>query len=157
MTKSTSVGLYRYMREYSEKCDCPALIFGDRVLSYSEFFSEIDRTARFLAAKGIKKGDVVCVCLRNMPQIAVAVYAVNKAGATANMVHAMNTPLGLRKLMEQTKSKALFIEDIFYEGYAPYLPENVVTVVCNVNDYAGKKEGRPSVCTAKFDKNGKKY
>lgn len=156
MTKNTSVGLYRYMREYSEKCDCPALIFGDRVLSYSEFFSEIDRVAGFLAAKGIKKGDVVCVCLRNMPQIAVAVYAVNKAGATANMVHAMNTPLGLRKLMEQTKSKALFIEDIFYEGYAPYLPENVVTVVCNVNDYAGKKEGRSPVCTAEFDKNGKK-
>lgn len=51
MTKSTSVGLYRYMREYSEKCDCPALIFGDRVLSYSEFFSEIDRVAGFWRQK----------------------------------------------------------------------------------------------------------
>lgn len=157
MTKDTFCGLYRYMREYSEKTDCPALIFEGRVLSYAEFFAEIDRVERFLSSQGVKKGDVVCVCLRNMPQVAVAVYAANKAGAVTNMVHAMNTPLGLRKLMLQTDSKVLFIEDAFLAEHAPYIPKNVIVVVCNVNDYAAKNDYKKSVCTAEFGSDGKFY
>lgn len=156
MKQNTEYGLFKYMKEYRSENNGPALIFRDKVLTLGEFFDEIDRVQRFLAANGIKKGDTVCICLRNMPQIAVAIYAVNKAGAIANMVHAMNTPMGLKRLMEETDSKAIFIEDLFYDTYVPSLPEDTVTVVCNIADY---DNGRPlgGECSAKLDEKGRKY
>src|SRR5688572_6684341 len=63
----------------------PALRFrdGDReaVLSYHELFSEADRLAAGLAARGLRKGDRVAFYLGNRPEFVIAWLAVIRLGA----------------------------------------------------------------------------
>jgi non-ribosomal peptide synthetase component E (peptide arylation enzyme) len=46
--------------------DHPAIIDGDRVLTYGELAPVVDRTAAHLRAAGIREGSVVGVCLKDM-------------------------------------------------------------------------------------------
>ncbi len=63
----------------------PALRFQDgnceAVLSYHELFSEADRLAAGLAARGLRKGDRVAFYLGNRPEFVIAWLAVIRLGA----------------------------------------------------------------------------
>jgi malonyl-CoA/methylmalonyl-CoA synthetase len=59
----------------------PALRFQGAVLSYRELFSEADRLAAGLAARGLRKGDRVAFYLGNRPEFVIAWLAVIRLGA----------------------------------------------------------------------------
>jgi amino acid adenylation domain-containing protein/thioester reductase-like protein len=59
--------------------DVPAVVHGDRVLSYAELDRAADALAAHLVARGAA-GRPVGVCLRRSPELAVAVLGVLKAG-----------------------------------------------------------------------------
>ncbi|WP_405096688.1 non-ribosomal peptide synthetase [Micromonospora sp. NBC_01412] len=59
--------------------DAPAVVHGDRVLSYAELDRAADAVAAHLVARGAA-GRPVGVCLRRSPELAVAVLGVLKAG-----------------------------------------------------------------------------
>ena len=56
------------------------LYFGNRI-TYGELMDDVHAFAAGLVSLGVKKGDFVTICLPNMPQCVVAVYAVNRIGA----------------------------------------------------------------------------
>ena len=68
----------------------PAYEFYGRKTSYASFIKRIERAARAFAAMGIKSGDVVTVCMPNLPQTLDCFYALNRIGAVANMVHPLS-------------------------------------------------------------------
>ena len=56
-------------------------------LSYSEYNAAVNRYANFFISKGLKKGDVVCVCLENRPELLIVYSAIAKIGAINSMIN----------------------------------------------------------------------
>ncbi|MEV7938250.1 amino acid adenylation domain-containing protein [Kitasatospora sp. NPDC088264] len=59
----------------------PAVVLGETVLTYRELDLRADRLARRLAARGVRRGDLVGVALPRSPDLVVALLGVQKAGA----------------------------------------------------------------------------
>ena len=64
-----------------------ALYYKGRNITYSATLREIDALAAGLSRAGIKRGDVVTVCMPNVPESIYALYAVNKLGAVSMLVY----------------------------------------------------------------------
>jgi long-chain acyl-CoA synthetase len=60
-----------------------AFVMGDDVWSYARFAAEVDRLARGLVARGLRRGDRVALHLWNGPELAVAYHACFRIGAIA--------------------------------------------------------------------------
>jgi len=112
------------------------LSYFGKILENDEVLDRIDRFAYYLHKQGIGKGDVVAICLPNIPAAVFSVYAVNKCGAIANLIHPLTPPLGLKKILDKTNSKILIHLDSFYVKGADIL-KNYKTVLCNVSDDMG--------------------
>ncbi len=70
--------------------DYKAYDFMGNTKTYKEFVKEISVCAKALLAEGVKPGDKVTICLPNTPQAIIMLYAINKIGAVANMVHPLS-------------------------------------------------------------------
>lgn len=90
-----------------------ALVFEGTEIHFTELDMQVDELACALSGLGMKKGDVMTVCLPNIPQAAVMYYAVNKLGIIANMVHPKTPPAELLDFMKSTGSTYLIILDAF--------------------------------------------
>ena len=78
---------YRYLRQENDAHpNEPALHYYGTNLSYGEFFDRIEHCAKSFAALGIKPGEMVSFLSVSIPETVVALYALNKLGATANMI-----------------------------------------------------------------------
>ncbi len=60
--------------------DAPALVFGDRTLTYAELDTQAGRLARHLAGHGVRPGAPVAVALPRSVELVVTLLAVLKAG-----------------------------------------------------------------------------
>lgn len=91
-----------------------AVEFEGRKISYQALFKQIDEIAAALRFHGIDRGDIVSIVSPNIPQAVATVYAVNKIGAIANMLHPLLPAAELRDHIENTQSRAVFILDSLY-------------------------------------------
>ena len=66
--------------------DYTALDFFGRKISYAELRDNVEETARALSALDIASGEIVGVCLPNIPEMIYLFYAISKIGAVANMI-----------------------------------------------------------------------
>lgn len=66
----------------------PALILGERRLTYGELDARCNRLARLMASQGVGHGDFVTVALPNGLEFYETVFALWKLGATPNIVSA---------------------------------------------------------------------
>lgn len=89
------------------------IYFYGREFTYARLIELIDRAAGGLYDLGIRAGDVVTVCLPNSPAAAVALYALNKLGAIANLVHPFLPPLQLKEAAVRTCSKLIVAYDVY--------------------------------------------
>jgi long-chain acyl-CoA synthetase len=60
----------------------PAILAGDRVVSYAEFDDATARVASFLFGQGFQAGDRTGVMLANTPEFCIVCYGVLRAGGT---------------------------------------------------------------------------
>jgi len=97
------------MSRNQDRLDAAALNYFGRKTSYRALFQEIDRAAASLAALGVKRGDVVSICMPNMPESVIAFYAVNRIGAVACMLNPMNSEREIEHDLSETGSKVLFL------------------------------------------------
>jgi len=63
------------------------LRFGDQQLTYRDANGAANRYAAVLAARGVARGDVVAIMLRNSPNAVLAMLAAVKCGAVAGMLN----------------------------------------------------------------------
>ena len=107
--KSIYQFLYDETTKYSDKT---ALECFDMVkITYKELFDKIDLVASALAKNGVKKGDVVSVCLPNIPEVGYVFYAINKIGAVANMLDPRTDEKTLGECVNDSDSKLLITLD----------------------------------------------
>lgn len=80
--------IYEYL--YENNKDYPndiALEYMGNKITYGKLFSHIDNSVKALTVLGVKLGDIVTVALPSIPEALYLVYALNKMGAVANMIH----------------------------------------------------------------------
>ena len=64
-------------------------------------FDGIECAAKAFAAFGVTQGDIVILCVVNMPETVYALYALDRLGAVANLIRSQShTPLS-REMKKQ--------------------------------------------------------
>lgn len=109
--RSVYDNLKRCAKEYS--CLCALEYFG-RGISYRELIREINRCACALISCGVNRGDVVSVCMPNIPQAVYLFYAINKLGAAADIIDPFDDKKEIMERIEQSGSKYIFHWTIFH-------------------------------------------
>ncbi len=85
-TSKTSIGKV-FQDRAARYGDRVFLRFGDQQLTYREANATANRYAAVLAARGVGRGDVVGIMLRNSPNAVLMMLAVVKCGAIAGMLN----------------------------------------------------------------------
>ncbi len=81
--------------------------------TFAEVMKQVDRVARALYALGIRRGDSVTIVLPNCPQAIYALYAVNRIGAIANMMHPLSSEKEITDSINLSKSKvAISLDEV---------------------------------------------
>lgn len=105
--------------------DRPAIICGDRRVTWSEINSRINRLANGLLAMGIQPGDRVAYMLKNSIEWFEALAACGKTGMSAVFVSYRSTAPEVEYLVRNSEAKALLFHADFrevIEKAAPSLP-----------------------------------
>ena len=92
----------------------PALNFMGKYTTYKTFVEKIEMTAGAFLKAGIKKDDVVTICMPNTPQGVICLYALNRIGAIANMVHPLSSGKNITFYLDYSDSKMILTLDQFY-------------------------------------------
>ncbi len=148
--------MYRMVEQMAlEHPDDPAYEFYNRKYSYRTFAERIKRAARAFTAAGIGKGDVVTICLPNIPQALDCFYALSYIGAVANMIHPLSAQEEITFYLNVSRSKMMLTADLFYEKAEAALSSvahPVTLLVARIQD-----ELNPILWTAYTLKKGKDY
>ena len=99
----------------NDRLDCTALCYFDKRITHREFRQRIAVCAGALAAHGVKKGDIVSVCILTMPETLVLLYAINYIGAVCNFLVLNDTEQEMHDKLVLTKSRLLFTVDLAAE------------------------------------------
>lgn len=125
--KFTDKTIYQYMiDEVGEDKDFYALNYFNNRITYNEFFDNINHCARSLRELGVKEGDIVTICMPNMPEALYAFYACNKIGAVADMVHPLSSADQIKHYLTESKSRILFLVDFDYDKFKDVIPTTLV-------------------------------
>ncbi|MBO8158155.1 AMP-binding protein [Thermosyntropha sp.] len=70
----------------AKKPDFPAFIYKDKSINYGLFDEKANKFACFFSSKGIKKGDVVALLMKNSPDYLAMVVGLSRLGAVAALI-----------------------------------------------------------------------
>lgn len=91
-----------------------ALSFMGRKITYAALAQKIDLVARSFKALGIKEGQRVCLCMPNVPHTVYCLYALNRIGAIAVMIHPLSAEGEIITYLEKAESDVVLTLDQFY-------------------------------------------
>ena len=100
---------------------------------YKDFINNINNWAKVFSKSGIKHGDIVSISLPNIPNVLVVLYALNKIGAIANMVHPLSSEEEILFSLNSTNSKYLVMLNTFYEKVENNIDKSSVDAVIFVS------------------------
>lgn len=95
--------------------EAPAIDFMGKITTYKQLKEKIELAAGAFLNYGIKNGDVVTICMPNTPQAVITLYALNRIGAVANMVHPLSSQKNITFYLDYSESKMILTLDQFYE------------------------------------------
>lgn len=108
--------IFEYLWENNKDYpDDIALEYLGSKISYGDLFTHIDECARALTALKVKQGDIVTVALPSIPEALYMVYALNKLGAVANMIHPLAGEKELLHYFNEVKSEVVVIFEGTYK------------------------------------------
>ncbi len=108
--------LFEFLEEQNkDRLNNYAINYFGKKTTYRELFYEIDLCAKAMKSQGVRKGDVVSICLPNVPESVIIFYAVSKIGAVANMIHPLSAEEEIKASIVGTKSVMLFTINFNYK------------------------------------------
>lgn len=110
-----------------------ALNYFDKKTTYEDLFKHIDKYANAFYSSGIRKGDIVSLCLPNVPEAVYMFYGLNKIGAISNMIHPLKSGNEIKSAINKTNSKLLVMIDNAYEEVNSIIDETDVKSVIVVS------------------------
>lgn len=107
--------IYEYLWENNKDyLNDIAIIYFNKKISYGELFESINKCEKSLVSLGVREGDIVTVALPSIPEVIYLVYAINKIGAVANMIHPLAGENEIVNYLNEVKSTCFFM---FYGTY----------------------------------------
>jgi len=109
-------------RHLEERGDQVAIIWEgddpeeDRQITYKELHEEVCRFANALKARGVKKGDRVCLYIPMIPEAAVAMLACTRIGAIHSIVFGGFSPDALRDRVNDSDCQVVITSDYSLRG-----------------------------------------
>ncbi|NCA88952.1 MAG: acetate--CoA ligase [Gammaproteobacteria bacterium] len=88
----------------------------DRKITYRELHADVCKLANVLKAKGVKKGDRVCIYLPMIPEAAVAMLACTRIGAVHSIVFGGFSPDSLRDRVLDADCRVIITADESVRG-----------------------------------------
>ena len=120
ITEYPDYSMFELMNQTAKRHpDYVATEFQGKKTTFSQMISEIELISRSLLAMGVKKGDYVSIVAPNAPQGLFMVYAINRIGAIANMIHPLLSTGEIKQLIENVNSTAVLVFDATYPKVAP--------------------------------------
>ena len=135
--KVEDISIYEmFKRSALSNLNCPAVNYYGRVYSYKEFLKRIDRAALSFSRIGVKKGDIVTICMPNTPEGLISFYAVSKIGAISNMIHPLSGEVEIKEYLTSTNSVMLVMIDVCYDKVKNIIKDTSVykTIVVSARD-----------------------
>ena len=79
--------MYDYLVERNKnRMSDVAFAYMGKNVSFDEFFTNIEMTAKAFCRAGVRKGSVVSICVLTMPEFLYSLYALNRIGAICNFI-----------------------------------------------------------------------
>ncbi len=120
--------------------------FGTKV-TYKEMLNIVEKAVCAFRSQGIRRGDVVSLCLPNVPEALVSLYALNKIGAIAEMIHPLSSEVEIKNYLNNTGSVMLIMVDFCYEKVKNILHETKVYK----SIYVSPKESMPFLMSLGYE------
>jgi long-chain acyl-CoA synthetase len=98
----------------------------DNKVTYRHLATQVDRAAKSFLSLGAKKGDVISVCAPNIPEAVVAIYAINKIGAVANIFHPLSAPNEIKELLNAIDTRILVAVDVSWQNVKAVLKQTKI-------------------------------
>lgn len=111
--------IYEYLVENNKDyLSDVAMNYMGRKISYKELFENIDKVAAAFQKVGVKEKEIVTVALPSIPEAIYCVYALNKIGAVANMIHPLAGKDETINYINEVQSRIVVIFDGAYDAIA---------------------------------------
>ena len=108
--------LYSHIVEAAKRFPSrPALNYFGKDITYTELMERIDDTTRALLGYDISEGDTVTICMPNTPEAIAMIYAANRIGAIASMIHPLSAENEIKRYLEISDSKMMLTIDMTLE------------------------------------------
>ena len=91
-----------------------AFDFMGKHTTYRHMIHQIDACARSLRTMGVMPGDRITIAMPNCPQAIYLLYAVNRVGAVANMIHPLSAEKEIEEYLNISDSTTIVTLDQFY-------------------------------------------
>lgn len=121
---------YQYMcyrcYENVDNLNNAAISYFGKKISFKEYISKIDDTARSLYNLGIGKGDIITVMSVCNPEIEILLYALNKLGAVMNLIDVRSDYKQIKKYISEVKSDTVFVMDNFLPEFDKVMNDDEV-------------------------------
>ncbi len=132
------VSLYeRVMQTVKMYPDSEAFDFMGTTRTYRQLGDDIDRFAAALAAWGVRKGDVMTISMPTSPNGIIPIYALNKLGAVASMIHPLSPAPQIKEYLNISRSRFALTLDLFFGEFNKVLSETKVEklIIAKATDY----------------------
>ncbi len=131
--------------------------------SFKNLVKRIEDISGAYSNLGVRKGDIVTIVMPNTPEAVISIYALNRIGAVANILHPLSAQEEIKNHINRVNSKILLCVDICTEKISKIIDETPLKKVI----VASAGNSMPAVMKAlyslkciknfKYDKSDKRY
>ena len=108
----------------------PLIDYSSTKITYRELFKMIETATKTYMELGVKKGDIVTVCLPSFVENIVNFYALNRLGAIANQIHPLASKDEVKFYLEEAESKIFVSYDGNFDNFKDVVEElNIENVI----------------------------
>ncbi len=129
---------FAFLKQTADKYpDYTAVEFQNKKITFSSMIFQIEQISAALLKIGVSKGDYVSVAAPNTPQTLFMVYAINRIGAVANMIHPLLSAAEIKKFTQNVNSKVLLTFDMVYPKISEIdwdSPCNPTIIIAHISD-----------------------
>ena len=94
--------------------------------TYKSLMEKIEGISGAYFSLGVRRGDIVTIIMPNTPEAVISIYALNRIGAVANILHPLSAQEEIKNNINRVKSKVVLCVDICTEKLTAILDETTV-------------------------------
>lgn len=107
-----------FVTRVQESPNATYIYFYDQTITYAQTNERANKVANYLKEKGVKKGDVVSVMVKNSPEVCYTMFGAQKIGAIAGAInYALKGP-EISYVLDDSKPKVCFVDSEFMKDFA---------------------------------------